>query len=178
MRDDYHFLEDVLQTKGSAKRLDFEMSGMIESSSSKHNKNHGTPRISINTEVASTITGDQNQELKDHAPHTKKLVKAARARGTNLILMPRGMSKRTINSTMYAVKKDTIFWRLQIVFILSPDFQLAALLRGESPNAGGGDFSTSEQGLVCVSIAKEPESSSIDKILDDMFSTDAVSIGP
>ena len=70
-----------------------------------------------------------------------KLINAAKQRGTTLIAMPQGMSKRRINTSRFIEKADVILWRVHFVFLLESPRDVAALLRPEEDsqlNAAGG----------------------------------------
>jgi hypothetical protein len=77
------------------------------------------------------------QHLDDTVPPgTKKVVRMAKDRGTRILLMPRGMTKRRENSTKYDSRKQKLFWAAQLVFVKADEVDVSSLLRinFESPS--------------------------------------------
>ena len=132
LKKDYHFLEDVLQTKQSAKRLlDRDVGGNplpIQNNNNNNNNNKNSSNSSNSSKrsrraegqteeeqveeedgAASNIPTVSNilvdalaapvQDLRAYGKGVKNLVNAARQRGTHLVLMPPGMSKRALNTS-------------------------------------------------------------------------------
>lgn len=115
LREDFHFLEDVLKSRVGAKRNFLAITG----SSSQAPK-------PVGPKAAPQAIHPQN--LSAHSKAAKSLVKAAGQRGTKLLLQPVGMSKRKENTSAYNSEEDAILWRLAVVFILRPDFEMVRLL--------------------------------------------------
>ena len=160
LRNDFHFLEDVLQTKDSARRTLKNSCGGIRpnerggggsgedgnSSKKSHKKNRGgvKPPVSLPTSISLAVGIQANQTLDMHPPAVKKLAKAAESRGTSLLILSPGMSRRTQNTTLYRWKTDEIMWRLHVVFIAGGlgAVNASALFRPELGCASEGALST------------------------------------
>ena len=74
----------------------------------------------------------------------------AAARNIRLVVMPQGMSKRTLNTTQYRPKTDLILWRVHVVFIINNNFTSAMLLKPENQNgqnANFGEYSSSSSSM-------------------------------
>ena len=142
LRNDFHFLEDVLQTKDRAKRTlqstmgggfrkdeggdDGQGEGRRGNKRRKGKANTGVcgagtdggplvPLIVAATAGAALTT----QTLDMHPPAVRKLVSAAHERRINIIVMPSGMSRRVANNSRYDQKQDTIYWKVHCVFVAS-----------------------------------------------------------
>jgi hypothetical protein len=176
LRNDYHFLEDLLQTKESAKRtLTLSCGGLPQSGGAggKRRNHGGNKRQRSDSEVvagleeggggtAVTLTllpGQQTKQVLDaHTQGVRNFVEAAAGagRGTRVIVMSPGMTKRRANTSHYRSKVDEIVWKVHAVFVVMRDgapplpFDPAALLRPELET-------TSES---AVSIFTLPEDSS------------------
>lgn len=106
---DYHFLEDVLQSKQGARRI------LNRALGGERKNKHDAP-----TDLRRrTIALQPEQDLKNFSPAVRRLAKAARCRLTNMIMMPPGMSKRSLNATHHIAKTDIIMWHLHFVFVTS-----------------------------------------------------------
>ena len=116
LRRDYHFLEDVMQSKQSSRRgllrdgiLNENQEKVLQNNSNNNNKNkNNNSKNNKNHYREDTVIGK-------HSRSTKKLVSEAKSRGINLILMSPGMSKRTHNSTK--IVRNKIHWQIQFVFL-------------------------------------------------------------
>jgi hypothetical protein len=105
IRNDFHFLEDVLQTKGTAERT---LSSMNESAL---------------------------RVRRDNVFYRQKqLVKAALSRGITLNMLPRGMAKSALNTTKFYNKNNKLQWRVHFVFAIAPSFLPADLLSPDLHN--------------------------------------------
>jgi len=144
--NDYHFLEDVLQSKISSKRLLNNGSGSSSNGNDRSAQRKNRASVldpchpwqaavhSVTTEENVQVPVRENehvlskQDLSSYTPAVKKLVKAAEVRGTHLVVMPSGMSRRMSNTTRFQHKNDKIFWKVHMVFLLTADFTPQSLL--------------------------------------------------
>jgi hypothetical protein len=103
LRSDFHFLEDTLQLRTSAQRTAGKSFGVKLNSKTKTTiKNSG--------ESAHTIEEVLRSQPKPGAHQfssSSKLVKGAKEHGTQLALMPAGMTKRIQNTSRYHKKVCT-----------------------------------------------------------------------
>jgi hypothetical protein len=142
LRNDYHFLEDALQTKLRAKSL-FNIS---KSKIRKIRNNCKTDGY-----CPSSFTEHQKLFSLGCTPAAKKLLKACVERKVKLVLLSNGMTKRKLNSTYFQVKTNLIFWRVHIVFILSSTFDIPSLFKIDSLEDRSDHF-TKKDNLVEVCI--------------------------
>mmetsp|Transcript_2590 Transcript_2590/g.2700 ORF Transcript_2590/g.2700 Transcript_2590/m.2700 type:complete len:477 (-) Transcript_2590:280-1710(-) len=186
LRSDFHFLEDILQTKDSAVRtLNLNCGGKgndsnYNNSNSRNRRNPSTSSTSLTSSSNSfgNLLATPIQQLHAYPATIKRLAKAAASHDVALVLMPLGMSKRLLNTTHYRPKSDLILWRLHMVFIINNSYQPPMLLRPEGHNSNGqgqGDtanFSTisiTEDALLSMSLPTTEESRSISNILEEFL---------
>eukprot|EP00605_Chrysophyceae_sp_TOSAG23-4_P002923 GSChrysophyteH1.ASY1.ANO1.3218.1 assembled CDS len=151
LRSDFHFLEDILQTKSRAKRALQHAGGTAGGGASQSRKRlrdmegnraeeaSNVALLALTPADASSGAGigpvsarRSTQALGGHSAAVKRLVQAAKGRGTNLIIMPPGMSKRVRNTTTFVTDDGTVTWRLHMVFVASAAVFLPVdLLRAE-----------------------------------------------
>ena len=114
---------------------------------------------------------DEPDWLVRHPPNLRRLVRAAADRHTNLLLMPKGMTRRQENTTTHSSKQDVINWRIEWKFHL----EVAPKTEG-GPNsvrgrADGVTRSTCANGtetnpaVVTITVDGIPESTSLSDIL-------------
>jgi len=155
LRNDYHFLEDVLQTKRRAKGL---------FSREKPSR--------VNNNVSASSSSDLMSHTKaygaQHTPAVKKLTKAALARNINLLVLSPGMTKRKVNTTYYQQNVDTCFWRVHIVFVTTSTFDIPDLFRVD-PLDDRNEHFTIKGSLIEVCFPQVKESLRICDLLDDIF---------
>ena len=144
LRNDYHFLEDVLQTKDSAKRtLAFNCGGLPSAADrkrqhrggGKHNgkRQRGTGGDGDDDVDGSATSGGASesfllpgqrpqQKLDSHTQGVRNFVKGAASSGRNtqVIVLPQGMSRRKANTSQYRGKNDEVLWRVHAVFVVYP----------------------------------------------------------
>ena len=238
LRSDYHFLEDVLQTKdsatrtlyrgfgGRAKDLKFAINNPLSTTSTGHeagesslsgqqqqqqeydstapiviasssssSSSSNSSNTSVSTSNTSNLLAKPIQQLNAFPGSAKKLVKAAASRGINLVLMPPGMVKRTINTSCFRPKANLLLWRVHLVFIINNAYHPSTLLRPESKattftcgidasNEGPGQgqqssalnefqphLSVTEDSLVSFAISAVEETRCIHDILSDYLGT-------
>ena len=134
LRHDYHFLEDVLQTKTSARRtvLGSEVGHALAAPPLKRGRQNkpDTPVILSPDDHEQQERHGAGQVLGRAVPKgIKKFVVEARERGTNVLIMPSGMSRRRLNTSRYDNKKRRCVWRTHLVFILpNQPYEVSALL--------------------------------------------------
>jgi hypothetical protein len=64
-----------------------------------------------------------------------------RKRGTKILLMPPGMSKRKENESFYDTKKSLIFWKIFFLFLQTPIFSVNEVISFSSNgNSKDGNF--------------------------------------
>lgn len=131
LRNDYHFLEDVLQTKDCAKRTLIHNCGGLP-----HRAKHvGKKRLhrgedddndegGVAEVVSLPLLGARAppQQLDNHTQGVRNLVKAAAAPGreARIIVMAPGMSRRRQNTSQFRSRTDELLWRVHAVFIIGP----------------------------------------------------------
>lgn len=173
IRNDYHFLENVLNTKISAKStLVNQLGGDRSSGNGKHNIGKEKPNAGLDA-LGTTTKG--TQQLDIYSASVKKLVKAAFSKGVKLILMSPGMTKRSNNTSRYLVKTDEIIWKVHLVFILNGNYDPNMLLK---PDLDGLNYLTGEADVYNPSHDDTPilsvtlsisENSTLDSILMSNF---------
>ena len=100
-----------------------------------------------------------------HAPAVVRLVTAARQRGTTLVVMPPGMSRRAGNSSRYEAKADVLSWRMHCVFVASSaPFVPSALLSQRLEGGAEGGLATKD-GLVGMSLNAVADSTLVGDVL-------------
>jgi len=144
LRNDYHFLEDVLQTKDSAKRtLAFNCGGLPSAADRKRQhrgggKHHGKRQRGAGGDGEDDVDGSATcggggesillpgqrpqQQLDSHTQGVRNFVKGAASSGRNtqVIVLPQGMSRRKANTSQYRGKNDEVLWRVHAVFVVFP----------------------------------------------------------
>ncbi len=173
IRNDYHFLENVLNTKISAKStLVNQLGGDRSTGNGKHNIGKEKPNAGLDALGATKST----QQLDIYSASVKKLVKAAYSKGVKLILMSPGMTKRNNNTSRYLVKTDEIMWKVHLVFILNANYDPNMLLK---PDLDGLNYLTDEKAdvynpshdstpLLSVTLSMS-ENSTLDSVLVSNF---------
>ena len=183
----------IVTSSSSSSSSSNSSSSSSSSSSSNDNSSSSSKNSSIGVNPSKTSTTNllakPIQQLNAFPGSAKKLVKAATNRGINLVLMPPGMVKRTINTSSFRPKSNLLFWRVHLVFIINNAYHPSTLLRPESKtntftcsieasNEGQGqqissinDFqphlSVTEDSLVSFAISGVEETRCINDILSD-----------
>lgn len=97
LRSDYHFLEDTLQLRTSAKRTAGLSFGGITNKKMKS--------VVDEPHTMEEVMSNQHQKGgTQHSQSAAKLVKGAKEHGVELSLMPMGMTKRKHNTSRYHKK--------------------------------------------------------------------------
>jgi hypothetical protein len=99
LRSDYHFLEDTLQLRTSAKRTAGKSFGGGLTSKTKIK----SAEESAHT-MEEVMSSQQQKGSANHSQSAAKLVKGAKEHGVELALMPAGMTKRKNNTSRYHKK--------------------------------------------------------------------------
>ena len=149
LRNDYHFLEDVLQTKDSAKRTLVSSCGGLPAAEGK--RQGGNKRNAKRARTEGGALSQQQpqpghghggdvllpgqrplQHLGAHTQGVRNLVAGAASSGRNtqVIVLAPGMSKRSANTSQYRSKADEMLWRVHAVFVIRP--AAAAGARGDA----------------------------------------------
>ena len=161
LRNDYHFLEDVLQTKRRAKTLfSREKPSRINNASAS---------------TSSDLMSHTKSYGPQHAPAVKKLIKASLTRNINLLVLSPGMTKRKVNTTFYQHNVDTCFWRVHIVFVTNSSFDIPDLFRVD-PLEDRNEHFTIKGSLMEVCFPQVKETLRISDLLDDIFAPKPVSL--
>ena len=170
LRNDYHFLEDVLQTKGTAKRTLIHINNDDRNNLNDIKKKNIKQNINPfeNIDIKNTTTSSSYQNLQPYRSSVKRLVKAARKRGISMILFSPGMLKRQLNTTQYNPKADAILWRIHVVFIVNEVYDIASLLKPDIESKGEQEMNIVD-GLMSVSIDSIDENKTIDDMLNLYF---------
>lgn len=155
LRNDYHFLEDVLQTKRRAKNL-------------FNREKPSRPTNGKTTSTSSDLLSHTKAFSTQHSPSVKKLIKAATTRNVNLMILSPGMTKRKVNTTFYQQNVDTCFWRVHIVFIASDTFSTADLFRVDSLEERNEHFMI-KGSLMEVCFPQVKETIRVCDLLDEIF---------
>lgn len=162
LRSDYHFLEDVLQTKRRAKLL------FHKEKSSRINKNLKDP-------ASSDLISHTKTYISQHVPAVKKIIKAALARNINLLILSPGMTKRKVNTTYYQQNVDICFWRIHVVFVTTFGFDIPDLFRVD-PLDDRSDHFTIKGSLMEVCFSTVKETIRVSELLDEIFEPKPVSM--
>ena len=161
MRNDFHFLEDVLQAKVTAKRL------LINSV----NGGEGSKR----TKRGSGRRGDASpQQLAGYPAHVQKLHDACKERATTVLFVPNGMTKRGKNTSYYRIKEGVVEWRVHLVFVIGSAYEMidlfqAALDVTAPPGSDNNGALRCENSLLGISVDCISEQTSIRDLLDKLF---------
>jgi len=233
LRSDFHFLEDILQSKDSAKRVLLSSCGGVRKHSRDDESEHTNVLLKSNIETnecqavrkiarvdteggerANEVINEgkasdfsdgrmiddycqlkaddshglvmrpqqqsasspsmpllktvQNlQHLDMYSASVKRFVKATANRGTRVILMSPGMTKRKLNSTQFRPKSDQIYWKINVVFIISKKIEAPCLLRFDLDT--NGELKVVEDALVGISVANIYEETTIENFLNEFF---------
>jgi len=233
LRSDFHFLEDILQSKDSAKRVLLSSCGGVR----KHSRDDESERTNVllksniekddcqavrkiarvDTEGGVRVDEMRNdvkmgdfsdgkiiddhchlkadeshglvmrpqqqsasftsmpllktvqnlQQLDMYSASVKRFVKATASRGTRVILMSPGMTKRKLNCTQFRPKSDQIYWKINVVFIISKKIEAPCLLRFDLDT--NGELKVVEDALVGISVANIYEETTIENFLNEFF---------
>jgi len=167
LRNDYHFLEDVLQTKDSAKRTAIHCGGLNAGDRKRPHGGRGGGKWNGKRARAGDRGGNDEdvhesvllpgqrpvQKLDQHTQGVRNFVNGAAASGrnTHVIVMSPGMTKRKNNTSQYRSKADELLWRVHAVFVVRPtdartdtslSFDPSLLLRPELEPASDAGIST------------------------------------
>ena len=74
------------------------------------------------------------------------------SRNIQLIVMPQGMSKRTLNTTQYRPKTDLILWRLHVVFVINNSYVPSTLLKPESQSSQNNNIGEQSSSSSAISV--------------------------
>lgn len=165
LRNDYHFLEDVLQTKDCAKRTLIHSCGGLPHRPRQVGKKRphrggegddddddGTGAVVVSLPLFGARAPPQ--QLDNHTQGVRNLVKAAAAPGreARIIVMAPGMSRRRQNTSHFRSRTDEMLWRVHAVFVIGPSrstspsdrlvFDPAILLRPELETSAESSVST------------------------------------
>lgn len=165
LQNDFHFLEDVLQSKGSAFRT-YTTDCAGSNDILKIDRNNGRKeRRHKNTDQSTTDSLPQS---------VKRLLKAAESRQTKLIVMPSGMSKRRLNTTQFRHKIDKIVWKVNLVFIMNSDYEILQAMRIELD--GTSEAKIFKDTFVGISLPLVDENTKLIDILASIFDANSVSV--
>jgi hypothetical protein len=91
----------------------------------------------------------------------------AKARGTHVLVMPPGMSKRKGNTTYYTAKSNAIAWKVHLVFIVGDSYAIPSLFNSALDNV------TTELNvdgsLVGITLPNVIESTTIEQLIGKFF---------
>ena len=152
IQSDFHFLEDVLQSKNRALRV------LEDTGTPKENNNNNTKK----SKSSNTI-----------APAVRKLIQACKRRDINLITISSEMTKRLINTSSFHGNIDTIFWRLQVIFINGCEFKMSELFQIDNVVKSNHYFQV-RGNIIEYTIPSVKESKTVIEVIDDIFKTDQV----
>ena len=176
LRNDFHFLEDVLQSKDRAKRTISTKCGGLRSQDNYQKRK----RDQLDLQAPNVF---HKQNLDNVPGRAKKLALSAFERKTNLMIMPAGMSKRNLNSSKFVEKLKKIYWRIHFIFILADSFHLHEICKPEggyvpsniNPHSSemfiDRPFSIYDNSnLLSVSISEADEAQTLENLMDEFFS--------
>lgn len=163
LRNDYHFLEDILQSKLRGKRA------LASCGSGSCGDATASSTINKKQKHSNEICNLQHQGLPKNM---KKLISAAAARHITLVTMPQGMSKRRINTTRYVEKADLILWRLHFVFILDCNFELNGLLKPEDGSRDTEKKFIVQNSLLRLAVTDISEDVTIKSVINSFHNSD------
>lgn len=93
------------------------------------------------------------------------------------MLMPPGMTKRTLNKSSYNPKESVIYWKVFVVFIISDKFSNDALLRVDLESSKPTQKMTfAQEALIGISVDGVSENKSISDIFDQFMKPTVVSL--
>jgi len=167
LRSDFHFLEDVLQRRESAKRTLQHAGGggEAESNGRRAPKRRKRSPEGSSTAAVLSLASAPLQALEQHPPAVQRLAEAARQRGVTLVVMPPGMSRRAANTSRYDAKADSLSWRLHCVFVASSQpVAPSQLLSNRLEGAAVGGL-TALDGVVGMSLAAVRDSTLVGEVL-------------
>ncbi len=180
LRRDYHFLENVLSRKDSAKRtLSQSLGGLREDGSQRRQGvGRGGARRNSNKKARTIVSIDGfgakklEQNLDMHKPSVRRLVKACEERQVSLMVMSPGMTRRETNTSRFVQKKDKVYWRLHIVFVASKGgaSEPSHLLQPDLECSNEGAL-TAKGGLVGITLEEIDEDDKIKDILSPFIGT-------
>ena len=183
LRRDYHFLENVLSRKDSAKRtLSQSLGGLREDGSQRRQGGgRGGTRRNSNKKARTIVSIDRleakklEQNLDMHKPNVRRLVKACEERQVSLMIMSPGMTRRETNTSRFVQKKDKVYWRLHMVFVASKGgaSEPSQLLQPDLECSNEGAL-TAKGGLVGLTLEGVDEDNKIKDILAPFIGTVAV----
>lgn len=107
------------------------------------------------------------QHLDMYSASVKRFVKATANRGTRVILMSPGMTKRKQNSTQYRPKTDQIYWKINVVFIINGKVEAPLLLKQDLDT--NGEMKVVDDAVVGISVTNIFEDTTIETFLEDFF---------
>jgi hypothetical protein len=176
LRRDFHFLENVLGRKDGAKRtLSQSCGGALDEGGAggkgakDKRKRHNAKRHKLSNSFAVT-TESIPQNLEIHKPAVQRLVKASWQRKCYLTVMSPGMSRRDKNTSRHVQKSDTIFWRVQLVFVAQRGAAQTPsnLLQSSLETANETDLA-SVGGLVGISLDGVDENAKLSAVLSPLI---------
>jgi len=156
LRSDYHFLDDILQTKVSAKRTFSEYCGGYQKSEKRSRNNRKASILPV-------------QSLQNYDKRAKQLVYQSSQRGLTLLLQPQGMSKRNENCSYYAPKKKTIFWVVTVVFVFVDNCPMSELLAHEATVKAIDPYNTSKVASVGFHVKEVDEKWTFIELFQKVF---------
>ena len=102
----------------------------------------------MNVNLLTNITTIANVSLCVSMTYNTQAV----SRNIQLIVMPQGMSKRTLNTTQYRPKTDLILWRLHVVFVINNSYEPNTLLRPESQSSQNNNIGEQSSSASAISV--------------------------
>eukprot|EP01035_Chromulina_nebulosa_P033978 gene33978-45523_t len=165
LRNDYHFLEDILQSKDSAKRISHRHFGVV--------KDVKVKQTNMVDNTADFLSG-KKQSMQHLSKGLRKLISETKLRGVNLCLMPSGMSKRIGNKTSYNNAQKTIKWKVQTVFLINARFDVtdlfsSALESAPSSSTSSHHIAVVKDSLVGITLDAVDENEKINDIIRRFF---------
>lgn len=86
------------------------------------------------------------------------------------MLMPNGMTKRTLNKSLFVAKENTIYWKVFVVFIVNSTYKTESLFRVDLESTKPTDkFSFAQEALLGVSVEGISEHKTLLDILDQFL---------
>lgn len=90
--------------------------------------------------------------------------------------MPNGMTKRTLNKSLYNTKENTIYWKVFVVFITSSNYSRDALFRVDLESTKASHQLSFAQGsLIGISVDGVSENKTMDEIFEQFMQPTVVS---
>lgn len=92
--------------------------------------------------------------------------------------MPNGMTKRTLNKSLYNIKENAIYWKVFVVFITNGNYSRDALFRVDLESTKAAQqMSFAQEALIGISVDGVSENKTMDEIFEQFMQPTVVRNG-